>query len=429
MRSFDPSGMEPEVIAELEAIDATLAGEPVDPAHAELAELALLLADSAPQPRDEFTSGLDRRVARRFEPVRAGGTTAGAKRPRRRLLSVWTAGPAAALVAGAAVAVVVVGGGGSSIGHLATVANSIATAASPTSHATAGASGSAAGSVPVQHGKSTVGFGAQGINGASHAPATSAASSAVSSLTTAAPTPVPGTTGKVVQSASISISTPNEHVDQVAQEVYDVVATENGSVESSQITAATQGNGGGYANFTLSFPTSDLQAAMTALSRLRYASVASRTDGTQNVGGQYNTDQQNLQQAQALRTSLLKQLEAADSQTAVDAIEAQLKTANAQIASAQSTLNSLQHRISHSTVTVQINSGGIVFTRPIVPVERGGFTIARAGHDALRVLVVSVGVALIILAVLVPVSLVAALAAWMALVVRRRRREQALDAG
>jgi hypothetical protein len=37
------------------------------------------------------------------------------------------------------------------------------------------------------------------------------------------------------------------------------------------------------------------------------------------------------------------------------------------------------------------------------------------------------GVALIVLAVLLPLGLVAALVAWVAFAVRRRRREQALD--
>ncbi len=42
--------LDPRVLADLDAIDATLAGEPVYPAHAELAELALLLADATPRP-------------------------------------------------------------------------------------------------------------------------------------------------------------------------------------------------------------------------------------------------------------------------------------------------------------------------------------------------------------------------------------------
>jgi hypothetical protein len=67
-------------------------------------------------------------------------------------------------------------------------------------------------------------------------------------------------------------------------------------------------------------------------------------------------------------------------------------------------------------------------TLPIVPVAHGGgFTLSRAVHDAGRVLVVVAGVALIALAVLVPVSLLVALGLWVAAALRRRRREQVLD--
>jgi hypothetical protein len=248
-----------------------------------------------------------------------------------------------------------------------------------------------------------------------------AAPSAINATSTA---PVaPG--GKQIQSAQIGLTTPNAHVDQVSQEVFDVVGVEHGTVESSHITAATARSGGGAAYFTLSFPTGNLQTAMTQLSRLRYAAVSSRTDASQNVGGQYARDHRRLVDAQALRTSLLKELQTAYTQTAIDSIKAQLKLAERQITSWQAALHSLQHQIGNSDVTVQINSGGL----PILPVAHsGGFTIHRALHDAGRVLVVSAGIALITLAVLVPVGLVAALLMWLWAGFSQRRRERALDA-
>ena len=56
-----------------------------------------------------------------------------------------------------------------------------------------------------------------------------------------------------------------------------------------------------------------------------------------------------------------------------------------------------------------------------------GFTLRRAVHDAGRVLVVAAGVALIALAVLVPLALLGAIGLWLGAAVRRHRREQALD--
>jgi hypothetical protein len=57
----------------------------------------------------------------------------------------------------------------------------------------------------------------------------------------------------------------------------------------------------------------------------------------------------------------------------------------------------------------------------------GGFTLHRAVHDAGRVLVVVAGISLIALAVLIPAGLMVALVAWVALRLRRRRREAMLD--
>jgi hypothetical protein len=232
---------------------------------------------------------------------------------------------------------------------------------------------------------------------------------------------------KQIQSAQLSLTTPNQDVDQVASEVFSVVGAEHGSVLSSHITSATSNSGGGYASFSLSIPTSSLQDAMTQLSRLRYAAVTSRTDASQNVSHQYNADQRQLADARALRTSLLKQLQTAYTQSAIDSIKAQLKLAEQQINSWQSTLGALNHRITHSEVTVQINAGGL----PAVPVShhpKSSFTIGAAGHDALRVLVVSAGVALIALAAALPAGLVAALLVWLWVWLRQRRREHALDA-
>ncbi len=241
-------------------------------------------------------------------------------------------------------------------------------------------------------------------------------------LTSTAPV-APG--AKQIQSAQISLTTPNLHVDQVAQEVFQVVGDEHGTVQSSHITAAARGTGGGYASFSLSIPTSNLQATMTELSRLHFAAVQSRTDSSQNVSHQYNQDQRQLSDAKALRASLLKQLQTAYTQSDIDSIKAQLKLAEQQISSWQNTLGALQHRIGYSNVSVQINQNGL----PIFPVAKHstGFTIGRAGHDALHVLVVSAGVALIALAVMIPVGLVAALLMWLWVWLRQRRREQALD--
>ena len=140
---------------------------------------------------------------------------------------------------------------------------------------------------------------------------------------------------------------------------------------------------------------------MTQLSRLRYAAVSSRTDASQNVSGQYPAISASWPTPRRCAARCSSSLQTAYTQTAIDSIKAQLKLAEHQIASWQSTLDSLQHQIGNSDVSVQINSGGL----PFVPVAKsGGFTITEPARRG-RVLVVSAGVALITLAVLVPVGL------------------------
>jgi hypothetical protein len=263
-----PADGEPEVLATLEAIDTTLAGEPVDPAFAEIAELALLVRAQRPTPRAEFVHQLDARIERRFAAPGANSTeprnvTVAAKatpRSRRRRRLRWLLAPAIGSVAAALVAVVLVGsnGGGSSAG------------------------GSAAGSALAIHrpAPSTGRTGplAHGLG----------RSTALGPL---APTPTPPAPGlhvpnngrKQIQSSQLTVGVVPRRMDAVAQEVFNVVGAQNGFVDSSQVTAG----GGGYAHFQLMVPSISLPQTMSELSSLRYATVISRTDKVEDVTSQY----------------------------------------------------------------------------------------------------------------------------------------------
>jgi hypothetical protein len=416
MRQSEEEPLDPEVLAELGAIDATLAGEPVDPVHAEIAELALLLTATRELPSEQFTQRLDVRVARRFV------ATPAASSPRQRArarFSLWSARPAfASALAGGFAAVVV-----------ATVIASGALSSSP-SHASVNGpivSGSRSGATNVTTVSGSAGSPAASSRaaGSEKLPTATSGGGSATNLT-AVPTPASSSASHVIQSAQLQLSTPNSHIDQVAQEVFNVVSLENGTVKTSQVTQAAGGdNGGSYATFSLNIPTANLQQAITRMSALHYASVSSRTDGTQNVSGQYAADQRHITDQRAVRAALLKQLQSADTQSAIDSLKAQLKLAERQLGSDQAALQSLQHQISYSSLQVQVNAAAIVY--PLRTVNHG-FTVGRAAHDSLRVLVVAAGVALIALAVMVPLGLLAAVAAWIGFWLRRRRRQQALDA-
>ncbi len=391
--------LDPEILAQLDAIDATLAGEPVDPEYAELAELALLLTAERQAPEPEFAQRLDERVRNRFRAPPA------AKRPRR-----WF-GPFAGLSAAAVVAVVAVvvvssGGGVSSTSVESTTvapqtAQSIGSAASK-------------GSTDVQSGPARASSSAR----SAAASATAPTFAQPPTETTAAPQP-PANGRKIVQSAQLQLNAPPSRIEDVAQQVFDVVGREKGVVNNSNVTAGS----GGYAQFQLSIPSGNLGATMTALSSLRYAHVASRTDTTKDVNNAYVSANRQLADDRALRTSLLKQLGRAVTQAQIDSLNGRIHDAEHAIARDETAIRSLDNKINYSQVSVDVNG----YVGPVAHNSSKGFTIGKAAHDAGRVLTVVAGVALITLAVLLPLALVGGLAAWIATTVRRRRREQALD--
>jgi hypothetical protein len=363
--------IDPEIAATLDAIDATLAGEPVDARYAELAEIALLLSSDRPQVPREFARTMDERVARRF-----AGAPPGAERRRRwPSAGFWEASGAlmagVALIVGIVVVVSSVHGGFSS--------------GESSSSASAGVSGT-----------SSVASAA-----ASSAPAVRAPNAARSSAGS------PSTTLKI---------------DSVAQQVYDVVGELNGIVESSTVTQT--GGPDGSADFQLSVPSGSLALAMTRLSSLQYAQVTSSTNNTQDITDQYNGTTRALADARALRTSLLQQLANAVTTEQVDSIKAQINDAEASISSDLATLNRLNHQVNFSQLEVTINAR--VVANPVSQ-GSGGFGLGRAAHDAGRVLTVAAGVALIAIAALTPAGLLVALVWWVGAALRRRRREQALD--
>ena len=258
--------------------------------------------------------------------------------------------------------------------------------------------------------------------GATGRPVTAPGATAAPPAATPAPGPV-SNGRRVVQSAQLALTSSGAHLDYVSQEVFNVVGEENGIVRNSSVTSGSNG----YATFSLSIPSQNLQQTMTNLSELRYATVASRTDATRDVNDQYLNDVRALADARALRTSLLKQLANAVTQAQIDSLNAQIHDAEASIGSDEATLNGLQSKINFSSLDVQINAAPFPVTPPVATPSKG-FTIGHAAHDAVRVLTVAAGVALIAFAALVPFALIAALVAWIGYWVRRRRREQALDA-
>jgi hypothetical protein len=416
MRLLDDAPMDPDLAAELHAIDATLAGEPVDPQYAELAELALLLADDRPTADPVFAHTLDERVAGRFhQPVRKGPGWY-VQQARSRSWSTWLAGGAAATALAAAVVTVVVftsnihGAGSTSASSSSASAGSSAVASPAVGAAGRNSSGAA------KLSPSEASGGATSSSSSAQAPLNSAPSPG------RAPQP-PSNGRKTIQSAQLNLSAAPNRVDDVAQEAFDVVGQQNGIVNRSSVTQT--GGSDGYAFMQLSVPSSSLAQTMTKLSQLTYARVSSRTDNSQDVNNRYRQTKRGLADAQALHTALLKQLANATTTQQVDSLKAQIHDAEQSNSRDEAALAGLNHRIAFSAISLTINAG----PQPPAPAghHSGGFTLGNAAHDAGRVLVVLAGVALIALAVLVPVGVLAGIAWWVGGMMTHRRRERALD--
>jgi hypothetical protein len=480
MRPSEDELIDPEIAEQLDAIEATLAGEPVAPRFAELAELALLLAAERPEaPRPEFTRELDRRVQARFGadgahgagvPPRGARGARGARLARGwRRWGGWGLTPALGAAATAlvvVVAVVAVGSSGGGRGTATTVhtlsgakapAGTTGTTSASTSAPAAAAGGVRASAPPrpaslgpanalarTVHSKTATPITgpapttpitgpALGSAGAATAPAgpssagasTAAGgpSSAQAILATPSPAPLPNGR-KIIQSSILELGSAPRRIDAVAQQVFTVVRAVNGIVESSNVSST--GGPGASAQFQLRIPSPLLSDALSALSKLRYANVISRTDGTQDVNSPFLSSQRRIAAAKAALVRLRAKLAAATTETEIATLRRQVAGENAILARAQGSLRSLNQRVDFSNVyvTLQATTGGGVTPGAG---NGGGFGLHRASHDAIRVLEVTAGIALIVLAALVPLALVAALAWWLAGTVQRRRRERALD--
>ena len=366
---------DPEVIATLEAIDTTLAGEPVDPAFAEVAELALLVAAERQVPDAEFLEALDSRVQRRYASSTSAAVVSSRRRRRPTHRWWWTLVPAVGVPIAAVVALVVLASGGATSGDIA------ATASRP---AVVTRSGPRRTSVPANRTPSA--HIPPVPRSAAPAPRRGALQTSRPGANSA-PQSLPGlrlpSNGRQqVQSSQLTLGTPAKRIDTVAQEVFNVVGAQSGFVDSSTVNQASTG---GYARFSLTVPSVSLPQTMSELSDLSYATVLQRTDTVEDVTSQYRNAVRHHDKAE---------------------------------------VRALQRKVSYSQIAVNIqpDAPGLQARAP-----HHGFSIGGAAHTALRVLTVVGGIALIALAVLVPLAIVAAVAWWVVAALRHRGRERALD--
>jgi hypothetical protein len=363
----------PETL-ELQAVDAALAGRYVAPEHAELAELALLLRDDRPEPSPAWAGRLDSRVEARFPA-------------RRKERFVWLR-KAAPAIAIAAILMPIV---------------ALATLTDGSDDSESGSGGSAEVASPASD---------EGAGGGGE---TLQEDSAVQPATRSSGDPSSDRreSRKQQRSASLTLAAPRRELDSVANQVGQVASDLGGFVRFSTISS----NAGG--SLELRVPSNRLDTAIERLSDLGRMRELSRQ--TEDITRSVVSARERLTDARAERKALLAQLADAVTVNETESIRARLEIVSREIAAARNRLQRVNNRASFADVRVALVPSGAADD------EGGAWTPGDAFDDALRVLEVAAGVALIAAAVLLPLALIWLLA-WLARRgVSRRRRERALD--
>jgi hypothetical protein len=398
----------PETLTrELAALDDALAGRPVDPDLADLAELAVLVRDERPAPDPAFANSLDEQARRGF-PL--------AKRRRR---FAWPKVTLPALGMAASVFLVVV------------IATSLPSGSDDSGGDESASSGS--GSVATQEapdtGASSGGGEPSARKQAAPSPAEdSAGTSAPAAIGPPIPEPPPPSGGNadgrsrryVERSAQLVLATPPGDIDRAASKIIRVTDDLGGYVVSSQVSSRSSGE------FELRVPERRLQQALSRLSAV--GKVRERTQGSQDITGAVVSVAERLKDARTERRSLLRQLAKATTVNQTTSIRERLRLVSGQIAAAKRDLRSVKRRASYSTIAVQLLADRRAGSAASDDDDSAGWTPRDALDDAGRILEVSAGVLLVAGALALPLGLVALLV-WLALrQAAQRRRERALDA-
>ena len=394
----------PEMLRELAALDAALAGEPVEPDLADLAELGALLREERPEPDPTFARALDDRVRRGF-PRRAQGRAVPAPHGAARLRA-WLSGALRSPVALGSAATIVLVAVVVGISQLPSSSDDNGSGSAVNSERSAPAPGDAGASAGSQK-DSARSSEAQDSSGVAAAVAPRANSGSPSSDSR--------TQRFVERSAALTLGARPQDLDDVADGVVRVTDSVGGFVGSSSVTSGRE------ANFELRIPSAQLQRAMRDLSRL--AHVRERTQETQDITSSVVSARDRLENARAERASLLRRLSRADTDAEAARLRARLKTVTQNIAAYKASLSRVENRARFADVSVRV-----VADRGAGPASDGGaWTPGDALHDAGRILEVAAGVVVVAGAAMLPLALVAALA-WLAgRRAVRRRREAALD--
>ena len=221
---------------------------------------------------------------------------------------------------------------------------------------------------------------------------------------------------RIERSFSLELGVALDDMARVADQVTAVTNRHGGFVLNSSVNSG-QDEGGG--DFSLRIPSDRLRPALRDLAEL--APVIRQSQEGRDVTREHVTAKDRLQAARAERRSLLRRLELADTDERAEALRRRLDLVAGEISGLRSQLRDLRLRTDYAVVTVSLlvaghddGAGGV------------GGSFDDALDDAGGLLVGFTGVLIRVLALALPLALIA-LAGWLGgRVIRRRRRESAL---
>jgi Domain of unknown function (DUF4349) len=209
---------------------------------------------------------------------------------------------------------------------------------------------------------------------------------------------------RVERDVQLTIAAPQDKLQQAADGVGTVAESHHGFVSSSHVTTGDTGAGG---SFELRVPQRELQSTIADLSKL--GELRSRSESAQDLTAPYGRTQDRLGSALVERRTLKLRRPTA-------AIRARIAELSATIDRLSARLRNLRGRTSFSTISVTLEQSK----------KKSGAGTGAAFDDARRILEGMLNFAVRALAVLLPLALLAALAAFGARVLRRRLASRAL---
>ena len=219
----------------------------------------------------------------------------------------------------------------------------------------------------------------------------------------------------VEHSAEIVLGAAPDDVADDSSEVFEAVHAHDGIVMRSSTREGQPGQVG--ATFELLIPSAKLGDTLAALSAID--EVRSRHEATADITAPTVATGELLQDSKARIDSLLSQLEAAETESEREAVEAELSQERRHRSRLRGQLRHLERRADYSRVLLRIETGAEEESGS----SGGTWGVDDAVGDAGHILAVAAAVAVVGLAILGPIALVALLAwlthrAW----VRRERR-------